>query len=99
MLDILLWSFSFDDLWQPLSFYCNATFNTQQFTATFNTQYLITQSQLDTTTQRFMRTLTQPSKAKEIRDASGRNNCLVDLRTMMFKQRDSQLLLNTHAFM
>ena len=39
------------------------------------------------------------SKAKEIRDASGRNNCLVDLRTMMFKQRDSQILLNTHAFM
>ena len=51
MLDILLWSFAFDDLWQPLNFYCNATFNTQQFTATFNTQYLIRQSQLDTTTQ------------------------------------------------
>ena len=35
----------------------------------------------------------------EIRDASGASNCLVNLRTMMFKQRDSQILLNTHAFM
>ena len=49
MLDILLWSFSFDDLWQPLNFYCNANFNSQRFIATFNTQYLIAQSQIDTT--------------------------------------------------